>query len=277
MDIKKIAQAFKEKLLGSTLKTIHVDFHGTKLQLVIGTIRDKVDRDDHWIYLLTKNSEVFFDVGCNMGFVTLTAFLSNSSRNVVLIDANNQALQIAFQNMLLNGFVPRCVFYDGFVAETNNKEQVFYTIGAGAAGSMFKSHAESASVTNSYRTVRTRSIDYIVSDSKQTPDLVKIDVEGAEQFVLRGARELAKLMKTRFFIEMHSNSEMSMMDNANQVLNWCNEVNYKAWYLRDEKELVTPGLISDRGRCHLLLQPSHWPYPIFLTGIKEGSDLPAIL
>lgn len=272
-----MAQAFKEKFVGTALKTIHVNFHGTKLQLVKGTIRDKVDRDDHWIYLLTKNSEVFYDIGCNMGFVTLVAFLSKNKRKAVLVDANLRALQIAFQNMLLNGFAPHCIFYDGFVAESNNEEKVFYTIGAGAAGSMFRSHAESASVTNSYQIVRTRSIDFIVADSKCWPDLVKIDVEGAEQFVLDGAKELAKLSKTRFFVEMHSNKELSMVDNALQILNWCREVNYKAWYLKDEVELVTSDLIADRGRCHLLLQPAHWSYPTFLNGITEGSDLPAIL
>lgn len=277
MYIRKIAQALREKLLGHAPKMFHVEFHGHKLHLVKGTIRDKVDRDDHWIYLLTKNCEVFYDIGCNMGFVTLVAFLSNSKRRVVLVDANFKALQIAFQNMLLNGFAPYCIFYDGFVAESNNEQKVFYTIGAGAAGSMFKSHAESASLTNSYQIVRTRSIDFIVSDSMHFPDLVKIDVEGAEQFVLSGAKELAKLAKTRFFVEMHSNKELSMMDNTQQILNWCSEMKYKAWYLRDEVELETPDMVSNRGRCHLLLQPAQWPYPTFLSGIQEGSPFPAIL
>jgi FkbM family methyltransferase len=212
-----------------------------------------------------------------MGFVTLVAFLSKNKLKAVLVDANFRALQIAFQNMLLNGFAPYCIFYDGFVAESNNEERVFYTVGAGAAGSMFKSHAESASLTNSFQTVRTRSIDFIVSDLKYHPDLVKIDVEGAEQFVLSGAKELAKLAMTRFFVEMHSNKELSMVSNAQQILSWCRELNYKAWYLRDETELITPDLIADRGRCHLLLQPAQWSYPPFLIGIKEGSDLPAIL
>ncbi len=102
------------------------------------------------------------------------------------------------------------------------------------------------------------------------PDLVKLDVEGAEYQALLGSTECARQRVTRFLVEMHSNPELSMLLNAQNVLQWCQEVSYKAWYLAEGEILERPEAIQNRSRCHLLLQPTDWLCPGFLYGIREG-------
>ncbi len=83
--------------------------------------------------------------------------------------------------------------------------------------------------------------------------------------------KLAREGSTRFLVEMHSNPELPMEVNVRNLLAWCSEVNFKAWYLKAHQELTDVAQVAGRGRFHALLQPSHWPYPEWLVGIAQGS------
>ena len=93
---------------------------------------------------------------------------------------------------------------------------------------------------------------------------MKIDVEGAEALVLEGAKNLAKTTDIKILVEMHSNVDLKMEDNASKILKWCKEVGYEAWYLKTNKKMVSPEIIKHRGRCHLLLIPAKYDYLEYL-------------
>lgn len=54
---------------------------------------------------------------------------------------------------------------------------------------------------------------------------------------------------------------------------WCAEVGYGAWYLKEHVRLTQPEPIAHRGRCHLLVQPSDWEYPEWLRSIPQGAPV----
>ena len=127
------------------------------------------------------------------------------------------------------------------------------------------------------RRVPTVSLDALADRYSVVPDFIKIDVEGAEVLVLRGSTNIAAAQQTRFLVEMHSPPELGMLQNAEQVLSWCDQTGYAAWYLAEAERLETAGAIQHRGRCHLLLQPEDWPYPSWLEAIKQSSPLESVL
>ena len=53
-------------------------------------------------------------------------------------------------------------------------------------------------------TVTTASLDGLIREGLPEPDFIKIDVEGAEEFVLRGAENLLQKKKPLLMIEVHS-------------------------------------------------------------------------
>lgn len=247
---------------------------GRELVLRDGTIRKETDYDDAWLYACLRHAEIMFDIGANVGQSALMALLCPNVQQVVLVEANWQALSVAAQNLIRNQMSARVRFVGAFAAEASDASIEFWSVGTGAASSMFQGHAVTAAREGSVQKVPTVAVDDLIRSFTLVPDLVKIDVEGAESKVLQGSRELARHDKTRFLVEMHSPPELPMSRNAALVLEWARSVSYATWYLSAATRIESPDVIQHRGRCHLLLQPAAWPYPEWLVGIKQSDALP---
>lgn len=276
MKVLKVLSGIKARYFGNTDKIIRGQLLGVPLRVVNGTIH-KEDYDDAWLFYLAKHSKIFFDLGCNIGKTSLMVGLSRNLQRLVLVDPNPEAIACASKNLILNDLASNCSFYTAFVGSEQGERVKFYTVGVGSAGSIFASHAETARLINSFYFVNTVTLDHLVNYYDLIPDLVKIDVEGAEMLVLAGASNMAKHHRTRFFIEMHVTEECSMEENANAVVEWAKTNGYKVYYLKNGIEIFNGSVLAKRGRCHLLLQPKSWDYPDYLKGVYEGAPLPKAL
>ena len=195
-----------------------------------GTIRKEADKDDGWLFACASSSIRIFDIGANIGQSAFLELYPESVQQVLLVDPNPMALSIAAENLIMNRLINRVNFECAFVSEQAGEEIEFYTVLSGAAGSIYKSHAKTAAKRNLHYKVSTTTIDDLVK-RHGLPDFIKIDVEGAESNVLAGAKECLLMHKTRFLVEMHSNIDLPMVENARRVLDLCNSSGYGAWYL----------------------------------------------
>lgn len=241
--------------------------------LVEGTYRDIADYDDAWLLSLAHEAKNVYDIGCNIGQASLLLLWPGRVDNIVLVDPNPSALSVCAENLILNGLSYKARFVCAFASAEEGEMIDFFTVGTGAAGSMFKSHAVTAKNVGSHYQVSTTSIDSLYHQYKILPDLVKIDVEGAESLVLNGAYNIAAKHKTRFFVEMHSSPELSMEDNTIKIMKWCESTGYRPWYLKEKTILDEPRQIAKRGRCHLLLLPKGMALPIYLKSLEQSDPL----
>lgn len=242
-----------------------------------GLIPSAPDKDDGWMAAAILESRVFLDVGCNVGLWSLFASITDPARKVVAWDTNAMALARCFENLALNDCVQQARFVLGFASSSDDEAVEFFTVGTGAAGSRYRGHATTASKQGRSISVRSRTIDRVMNELGVTPDLVKLDVEGAESETLQGARKLAIQSGPRFIVEMHSPPELPMRANTEHVLRWCSETGYTAYYLAKHAELLSADDIAHRGRCHLLLMPKGSPYPNQLASIPEGASIAGVL
>jgi len=272
--IKQVIVALKHKLIGHRYRIVNAELGGVRLRTYEGTIRPEADIDDAWFVSLAKESSIVFDIGANIGYTGLLANVYGKPKEMILVDPNPLALASAADNLIMNNLSGNCRFLSAFVADEVGKDVKFYSIGRGAAGSIYPEHARTAASLDSWYWVQTITIDELIRRYNLVPDLVKIDVEGAEESVLKGAMEAARLSKTSFIVEMHSNTMLSMQANAESILAWCGKVGYAAWYLKEGIRLTNAQQIAHRGRCHLLLIPSHSSYPSNLKDISQGAALP---
>lgn len=274
--IKAVVYAFKSiinKYFNPLQKTYSINIGGIDLKLFRGTYRG-IDKDDAWLAFLMKDVRIFFDIGANIGWTSLLANVYGRPSRVVLVDPNAMALTLAAGNIIMNNYSSNAVFINAFISSQTGDQVKFFTVDVGAAGSMYASHAKTASSINSWYWVSSITLDDLAMKLNIVPDLIKIDVEGAEHLVLLGASRICSSNKIKVFVEMHSNRELPMAKNAEHVLKWCKDNNYKAWYLTTGEELIHADQISSRGRCHLLLLPSDCEYPAQLRTIKQGAPLP---
>ncbi len=242
---------------------------GTSVKVRRGTIRIKPDYDSAWVAGYLKRSETFFDIGSNFGEFSLLALVLGVQR-VVAVDAEETACKISSSNLAMNFDTTRFKVIRGFAGALNQGETPLFAIGGGAASSMYQGHAITASQRGSVQAVQNWTLDELARSQDCAPDFVKIDVEGAEASVLEGSREIASQAKTAFMVEMHSNPELTMVQNADAVLSWCDELDYSAYYLKTHSPTHDSDDIGHRGRCHLLLLPSAVPYPSWLRSLSQG-------
>lgn len=271
--IKYLNKKFKKRFL-ETSSFQEVQLCGVTLKLLKNSIRLKEDHDDAWWFYLAKHHNTIYDIGCNVGYMSLLALIQNPKRNILLVDPNPKALSRAAVHLITNGLESHARFLSAFVSDTVNETVSFYSIEAGAAGSMYASHAKTAASTGAVSEVQTVTLDYLYNEYKLKPDLVKIDVEGAETLVMQSAKKIATECQCDFFIEMHNLENLGMEAAAQKMIDWCHEVDYNAWYLMKGELLQSAKEVSDRGKCHLLLLPKSKSYPNYLKGIKQSAKLP---
>jgi len=271
--LKKRISGIVNRILGTKTRVERIKWQGLDLKVLPGTIRREVDYDDAWYEALSAYANRIIDVGANVGYTAFLAFSTGGDKEIMLVDPNPEALGAAAENMFRNGFSDRTLFVCAFLSDEKGKKQAFYTIGTGAAGSMFADHSETARLSNSFYEVSTDTVDNVCDLREFRPDLIKVDVEGAESLVLNGAIETVKKNSPSIFIEMHSSKELSMYDNAKRILKWADHVGYRCWYLKEHEQLVSPQKIAHRGKCHLLLLPKSNVYPAKLKTIPQGSFL----
>ncbi len=269
--MKNLLGAFRNWLMKKLMPLQSFTIGKSEIIGLRGTIRKKTDQDDAWLYQLFSGVDTFFDVGASVGYTSLLG-LTQSNIRAILVDASPDSLSMAAKNLIVNSLSFNASFYLAFVSNKEDDEIDFYSDG-GAAGSMYSSHAKSAVKNKSVQKVRTTTVDFLSAFYKIVPDLIKIDIEGAELLALEGSVKVASQQKSTFFIEMHRLDERSMQESGDFVINWCKENDYIAYYPTFHQKLESGATIKDRGKCHLILLPKDASYPKELMNIKIRSGL----
>jgi FkbM family methyltransferase len=179
---------------------------------------------EHLPHLL-QGATLFVDIGASLGQYTYYANEHMQGGTIVAIEPdpirfeelqeNCQEWELQSNNRLL---ALNC-------AVSNVDGQItFYTTDSNVSGGLFPHEVTRAALEDSgMGTVQWRAItvdcatlDTLFKD--QSPDLAKIDVEGAELRVLHGATRILKEGKTRFLVELHGNwTDPHGQKDANEV------------------------------------------------------------
>lgn len=136
---------------------------------------------------------VFIDIGANTGYYSLVAASKNPNIHVHAFEPAQGPLYYLRKNTLLNKFEHAICIHP--VALSNNSGEVnFYEVknkkysylpyNLGGVGSLREDQSKAAYA------VKTETLDlFIMQNSVPTIDLIKIDTEGTENFILEGATE----------------------------------------------------------------------------------------
>jgi FkbM family methyltransferase len=133
---------------------------------------------------LLRPGSVFFDVGANVGFLTLIGAKLVGDRGVVYafepVPANTAALR---RNVRLNGFA-NVILIEKAISSAPGREKLILAVDSGGAAlAVADRPPDEAGAMD----VEVTSIDALIQDGQaRPPAVVKVDVEGAEIQVLQG-------------------------------------------------------------------------------------------
>lgn len=175
-----------------------------------------------------SSHDVFYDIGCNVGYYSLLAASKNC--NVISIDPDPYNIMILKENISINR-LPKINYYE-FGLDACNAVKPFYRASISNNGlSGFTSRNTIASFeTNVY------SLNYLVEHFKfPIPTIIKLDTEGWEQNILEGASAILRDTPPRIIIFESDTNNENALNNLSSIENLLKIYGYKIMKeLRDE-------------------------------------------
>jgi FkbM family methyltransferase len=231
--------------------------------------RSEYDELDSFLQTIQAD-DVVYDIGANTGLYSLFAAGKCEQGSIVAFDPYPPNVEVLRRNITRNNLHNIEVMELGLsstVGEVEFSQPSKEDVGYGSSSIKVESGDSTIKIP-------TTTVDRLVANGVcPPPNVVKIDVEGAEKDVLNGATGLAGKQHSAFIVEMHATPELGMKENADQVLNWCSSVGYQAWYLKEKTALNQAQPIEHRGRCHLLLLPKGTDFPDYLNDIQQNAKI----
>lgn len=154
---------------------------------------------------LVNTGSVFFDIGANIGFFSLMAArLIGPNGAVYAFEPVNENAALIRKNARLNSLGNIHIFETAMTCKTGREELLLARYAGGAS---LKSAGAPPDPSGSILVETSTVDDFMQSRGIRPPDLVKIDVEGAEMDVLHGMVDTLRQKRPKLIIEFDDGSE----------------------------------------------------------------------
>tara|TARA_B110000977_G_scaffold182612_1_gene244412 strand:- start:1911 stop:2948 length:1038 start_codon:yes stop_codon:yes gene_type:complete len=171
----------------------------------------------------SSRSRTILDIGAHTGSYSISARIANPSSKVISFEPHYLNFARLALNLRANGYDPYDIY---MIAASDSNQNVYFQVPRGDA---YHSSGGSVSnvgsnITNDGYWVNAVSIDdFLQGHTKNTVDLIKIDVEGYELNVLKGMSQMISEMKPTIFFECitKSNHELEEFFKNNRYKIYC--------------------------------------------------------
>src|SRR5579872_906455 len=163
-----------------------------------------------------KESQCFVDAGANLGWYTCLAAEFIPAGMVYSFEMDDLNFNLLRKNVAVNNFSNVMLYHAALADAPGSVSYRRDEMGPNPRNSL------SSSVTNrgvrDVITVDAISLDTFFADKVVKPDLIKIDVEGAETKVLRGMAGLLKNNNLKLFVEIHPRALKELQSSVDEVM-----------------------------------------------------------
>lgn len=185
------------------------------------------------LYELVRNHTTIIDVGVNIGETLLNFAQLNNAGACVGFEPVPELFEMARKNISLNGF--QNIVLNNLALSDCNGELYFNRPNANNSGGIFLS---SANQVESAGVVRAVSLDdYLAERRINDISLIKIDVEGFEMNVLRGAMLTLQRYRPTLFVEINDGFLKRQNSGAIEVFDFLQSLGYELKYAENGKKL----------------------------------------
>jgi len=198
---------------------------------------------------LVKHCSSFFDVGSNTGYYSLIAAKANSTISVHAFEPSLGPAHFLKENIRINGFTNRITYHPIALSNHSGTIDFFEIRTATSAGNKFNLSGVGTTKkifdsqeTSTVVEVKADTLDNVVKSLSAIPiDLIKIDTEGTENFILLGAAETIERHKPiiiceTLFNQIEKELQTIMIGHGYNFYNHLNGKLYKVETLMRDKD-----------------------------------------
>ena len=247
-----------------------IDLPSGRHRLAWGARHARRHRSDDYdmLYRLASERSCVFDVGAKVGMTAMCMAGAMTDGVVYAFEAAEASCLVLERNTALNGFNGRIVTVNAMVGKSSGDLcRYYWGLVSGRAGMVM---APPKGGTPLWKP--TLALDDFMQQNGLQPELVKIDVEGAELQVLDGMQAIMRGYSPDIALELHAWPGMPAALNVEQILALLEPLGYRMFWLDQRQILDDPGALAGmdvpgrtvESRARFLLLPQGRPVPAWL-------------
>lgn len=187
---------------------------------------------------LAAQARVIVDVGANTGVYTLLACAANPAARVIAFEPVPYVFQLLRQNVELNDWLARCDLHNEAVSDCSGRAQMRVPQGSMPYAAGLHVESRSPSSADKIVDVPVTTIDSVCSDQEEI-DLVKIDVEGFEDKVLAGMKQVLSTSTPTIIVECTPDGPYKAVEAI------LSRLGYRFYHLRSPRPVAIDGIVPD--------------------------------
>lgn len=193
--------------------------------------------------LKNKANPIFLDIGANIGLISLAVIKEVPDVKVFSFEPGYVAYKSFDTTIFANKLEAKLKLSNLALSDSTGSIDFFSHEDSDTSGDGFIDTGRAKSLAKKI-TVKTDTLDNWLENQKLNKiDLIKIDVEGAELLVLKGASISLKKYKPIIFLEISKENLKVYPYNEADILNYLESIDYSLYDLKNIK--CSEGNISD--------------------------------
>ncbi|SFV67609.1 hypothetical protein MNB_SUP05-5-836 [hydrothermal vent metagenome] len=192
---------------------------------------------------LAEEKNIVFDIGAHIGLCALP--LSKKINTVYAFECSNINRNYLEQHIKAN-HIENINVIPFLVGDISKDKVNFFDV---KGGSGVPSIANLSEINNNVDAINTShkqiSLDDFCAQNNIIPDVIKIDVEGAEFLVLEGAKKLILKNKPDIVISLHPKHLKNLGRDVSEIFDYCDTLSYQLLSCIDGKAIKKEDLSLD--------------------------------
>ena len=217
---------------GNVIKLVSANTYSDNRLMRFGLFYNEKISKQLWM-LLCESAQVVADVGANVGQFTLMALGTNPNLAVEAFEPLPVNIKTLKKNLAANrNLTQHVVVHEMALSNTKGTETLYF-----GEGDIYTPSLKQDGITNASINVPTDTMDNLIS---KKIDLVKMDIEGAETYVLQGMTRI--LANDQPFILI----EVLKTETGKEIENILAPFHYQYFFIDEEKGLFSTAVIDRR-------------------------------
>lgn len=184
-----------------------------------------------------KHANCFVDVGTNFGWYTCLASKHMPLGVVYGFEMDKLNYDLLRKNLEINN----CTNVKAYnLAVSDSSGIIYYEKEDNSPSPSFRQLSKNETLSSKNITsMKSVTLDEFFDHEQHKPDVIKIDVEGAEINVLKGARQILGKYRPTLFVEVHPENLPIFESSVEDVLYLLNEYGYELFEIEDMRSQTT--------------------------------------